>query len=224
MGNGTSTSKDIAQPQDAFTPEKSRITEASLERWRNAEVNGELTQVPGVGEATAIALKKRGISNSYELMGRFMSYMGEEGLLTACTDFKQFLAECDTPSTFRDSVVLAIGEKLASGITVLGLEVTEAILSSSQMQQADMESFLAKDLSGDPKMDFKGIGDKSKKALAKQGCETTWQLLGDLLTSCDPEAFQQHLNEAGVAPGWQASITHQCVERLANGLKLPVDC
>merc|ERR1711998_427515 len=225
MGSNESTPNHYKDAADdcvaTFTPEKSRISEASLEQWKEATVDGDLTQIPGVGKVTAAALQSRGIETSYALFGRFLSLMDEDGLLPACDRFKALLEDCEAPPAFRDTVVLAIGEKLSSGFRLEGMHMPAEIVESTQCSHQDIEDFLAKELTGDPQKDFKGVGPKSKRALAQQGADPTWQMLGTLLTLGDALEFREQLKLAGVASGWRSTIAHQCVEKVAAGVKLP---
>lgn len=204
-----------------FSPEKSRISEAALEEWKEAPLNGDLTQIPGVGKVSAAALQRQGIPTSYALIGHFLSLVDENGLLPACDRFKALLEDCETPAAYRDTVVLAIGEKLNAGFRVEGMDMPAEIVESTQCNHQDIEDFLAKELTGDPQQDFKGVGPKSKSALAEQGVDTTWQMLGTLLTLGDALEFREQLKLAGVASGWRSTIAHQCVEKVAAGVKLP---
>merc|ERR1711904_232381 len=209
----------MALDREGFNPEKSHISEQRLDEWRDATIDGCMSQVPGIGPATVQALEQEGVTSSYHLMGKFLSLVQEDGIMPACDRFKDFLEDCETPASHRDTVVLALGEKMSSGFRVEGLVVPEITLKSSQVSHKDIEAFLEKELTGDPAKDFKGLGPKSKAALAAKGCTTSWQLLGVLLTTCDVEEFDARLKAAHVASGWRASITHQCVEKLADGLR-----
>jgi len=220
--NSTNATRTTTTEQ-AFHPEKSQLSEATLEQFRECTLDGSLTQVPHIGPVTEAALQAHGVSTSYQLIGRFLSLIDTHGVLAACDAFKEFLADCDTPAKHRDSVIVALGEKMVAGFRVVGLEVPEEILTSSKMKQADMETFLSKELSGDPAQDFKGVGPKSKEVLAKEGCETSWQMFGALLSTCNVAEFQQSLKTAGVASGWRTTITHQLIERLAHGLNIPTE-
>lgn len=208
--------------QKAFKPENSRISEATLEQWRNATVTGDLSQVPGISDATITALGRHNITSSFELMGYFLMQLGPNiTVLEACNECKAMLEECGTPASHRDAVVVGIGEKLASGLQVEGIEMDETRLRSSQMSHQDVESFLERELTGDLEVDFKGVGKVSKTAMANHEVKSTWQLFGFMLMCGNTDDFEKWLREVGVAKGWTATVTHQCVEKLAHGLTLP---
>merc|ERR1711998_782060 len=107
------------------------------------------------------------------------------------------LEDCETPAAYRDTVVLAIGEKLNAGFRVEGMDMPAEIVESTQCSHQDIEDFLAKELTGDPQQDFKGVGRASKKALSAEGVNTTWQLLGALLMLGDAVDFRGQLKQAG---------------------------
>merc|ERR1712070_223190 len=94
---------------DTFTPEKSRISEERLDRWRNEEISGDLEQIPGIGPSTVSALQEQGIITSFQLIGHFLRLIDADGVLPACDKFKQFLGDCGTPKSYRDTIVLAVG-------------------------------------------------------------------------------------------------------------------
>ena len=91
-----------------------RSSQESLEEWVEVPLNGDLTQIPGMGKVTAAELQRQGIATSYALIGHFLSLMDEDGLLPACDRFKALLEDCETPAAYRDTVVQVIGEKLNS--------------------------------------------------------------------------------------------------------------
>ena len=223
MGSHESTQSpcEVVAADAQFTPKNSRVEEETLEQWRQATLDGKLTQIPGVGPVTAAALKRQGIKTSYALIGHFLSLVDEDGLLPACDRFKALLEDCETPPAYRDTVVLAIGEKISSGFLVDGLSTPADIRASSQCNNQDIEDFLAKELTGDPQQDFKGVGPKSEAALAEMDVNTTWQMLGALLMLGSAKKFEEQLKLAGVASAWRSTIVHQCLEKLAAGLKLP---
>merc|ERR1711988_715363 len=49
----TNTTTSTSTKHVHFTPEKSRISEEALEEWKEAPLNGDLTQIPGVGKVSA---------------------------------------------------------------------------------------------------------------------------------------------------------------------------
>ena len=222
MGSHESTQSpcDVVAADAQFTPKNSSVKEEILEQWRQSILDGKLTQIPGVGPVTAAALKRQGIKTSYALIGHFLSLVDEDGLQPAGDRFKALLEDCETPPAYRDTVVLAIGEKISSGFLVDGLG-TPADIRSSQCNNQDIEDFLAKELTGDPQQDFKGVGPKSEAALAEMDVNTTWQMLGALLMLGSATKFEEQLKLAGVASAWRSTIVHQCLEKLAAGLKLP---
>jgi hypothetical protein len=52
---------------DGFHPNKSKVSTDTMETWKNSEISGDLTQVPGIGPAAASKLAGEGITNVREL-------------------------------------------------------------------------------------------------------------------------------------------------------------
>ena len=96
MTNNAS-NNDISTTADTtYDPERSRIRVSQMERWTSAEVSGDLTEVPGIGQNSADALIQRGVKTTFQLFGRFLSYVDEEGMVPACHQFKAHLSKCET--------------------------------------------------------------------------------------------------------------------------------
>jgi len=204
-----------------------------MDEWRGRVLTGCMSddRVPGCGEATIRSLESKfpGMEDkaTYMLIGTFLSLFDQEalkggGVMAVCDKFKEQLAEWETPAAHRDTVVTAIAEKVFAGFR-MPMQMDEDRLSSSRMNHEKMEAFLSKELTGDCAKDFSGIGDKAAAQLPNYGVETSYQLFGFALTSKDANEFEDALKEAGVAGGWSATVVHQVVEKLANGVRLPSD-
>lgn len=92
------------------------------------------------------------------------------------------------------------------------------------MTHAEIEAFLAKDLTGDLAKDFKGISEAAAgKINDSLGCANSWMFFGIALTSDDANDFESTCKEGGVAASYSATVVHQVVEKLAAGVKLPFE-
>ena len=203
----------------------SKVSEERMEEWRQRELTGNLKEdrIPGVGEATIAKLEASEQTNStFRLIGTYLSLFTEEQTTLGCAnEFKKVLQEAGTPAGFQDTVVTAIVEKIMAGFRV-PMKMDEDRLSSSRMSHADIEAFLAKDLTGSLADDFKGISEKTAGNMASDGgIENSWMFFSMALTSEDANDFETTIKEFGIAGGWSATVVHQVVEKLAAGLTLP---
>jgi hypothetical protein len=89
-----------------------------MDEWRNNPVNGDLLQVPGVGNAAVRLLEERAqITNTYQLFGKYLQLKGPEP--AAMTDpvvhadkVWYWLQEIGI-NAHRSSIVVALGEKMS---------------------------------------------------------------------------------------------------------------
>ena len=207
-----------------YDPTSSRVAEERMDAWRSQELTGDLIKdaIPGVGPATVDKMKDAGMDTTYKLIAAFLGKMTKgQTVMKAATEFKNDLAEMGTPTSFQDTVITAIVEKLMQGFRIV-MTMDESRLSSSRMKHEDIEAFLEKELSGDLDKDFKGISEAAAGKLAEEGgVETTWMFFGMALGSEDANDFETSIKECGVAGGWSATVVHQVVEKMAVGIQLP---
>lgn len=87
-----------------------------MDTWKNSNVTGDLTQIPGVGPAAATLLEENGIANSFMLFGKYLSLKGPDANSYEPAihndKFWYWLQEIGIKS-HRSAVVAAIGEKMA---------------------------------------------------------------------------------------------------------------
>merc|ERR1711998_566604 len=103
-----------------YDPSKSKVSEETMEKWRNRDLTGNLGDdaVPGIGEATCEKLVNSGVyDTTFKVLGAFLGCMGPEGNLAGCTAFKELLEEWDTPAAWRDTVITACAEKILAGFS-----------------------------------------------------------------------------------------------------------
>ena len=64
-----------------YHPERSQVKDGTMADWLIAPVTGDLLEVPGVGPATVKVLKENGITTTYQLFAKFLSFKDEGGYL-----------------------------------------------------------------------------------------------------------------------------------------------
>lgn len=99
---------------EAYDPSKTGISSDTLAAFVSGEVEGPLTQVPGVGPAAVSKLNAAGIYTTFQLIGKFLSFkgVGSRGSARAiCDALFHYLAEIGITS-HRNSIVQALAEKL----------------------------------------------------------------------------------------------------------------
>lgn len=84
-----------------------------------------IEQVPGIGEASAKALRAAGVSTTFGLIGKYLS-LKEEGVgpIEHADRFYFWLKSIGTASGFRAGVVHSIAEKM--NITFVGIYDADA--------------------------------------------------------------------------------------------------
>lgn len=55
------------QSDAGFHPNKSKVSSSTMETWKNSNITGDLTQVPGIGKAAAAKLANAEVANVREL-------------------------------------------------------------------------------------------------------------------------------------------------------------
>jgi len=210
-----------------FDAANSKVSEERMEEWRGRDLTGDLEgdAIPGVGPATIEKFKANEETKStYRLIGSYFSGITEgETTLGAAQKFKDLLEEHGTPKQYQDTVVTAIVEKILAGFRIT-MQMDEARLSSSRMSHADVEAFLAKELTGNLAKDFKGISEATAKKMNEDGgVANTWMFFALALQSENADDFEATIKDFGIAGGWSATVVHQVVEKLAAGLQLPYE-
>jgi predicted flap endonuclease-1-like 5' DNA nuclease len=220
-----------------FNPNKSRVTDDQMMAWLEKEVSGNLDEVPGLGEKSVDKMATHGIMTTWQLFGKFLLLREADMTpLDHCEAFWSFLEDCDTPSGFRSGVVLAVQEKLSSGMR---LPVTDNEIvtptpggydpKKSTVKEDTLMEFVDDDLTDDV-TDVPGIGAKSQENLAAEGINTTFQLFGKFLMSKDEDTsfqnvcdiFYAFLVEVKTSPGHRAGVIQCMSEKMAVGIKIPV--
>ena len=84
-----------------------------LSNWINSLVTGELKDVPGVKQKIKRIMLQNGVSNTWQLIGKFLSFKGPEvSIVDNCEKFLQWLTEIGVSQGHRTRIVYALMEKL----------------------------------------------------------------------------------------------------------------
>ena len=100
---------------EGYNPNRTRVCDNTQAQWLRSNVTGKVTEVPGVGEATARTFEncEDRITTTYQLMGKFLSFKGANvGPIEHADRFFYWLRRIGTVAGQRSSVVRAIAEKL----------------------------------------------------------------------------------------------------------------
>ena len=60
-----------------YHPERSQVKDGTMADWLIAPVTGSLLEVPGVGPATVKVLQENGVTTTYQLFAKFLSFKDE---------------------------------------------------------------------------------------------------------------------------------------------------
>jgi hypothetical protein len=108
--------------QQGYDPNRSRVSDDKMASWTEADLDGSLTQIPGVGAATKSKLKADGIKNSYHLLGKYMTFTqleydgtGEIAVDTYSLNQRFWLyLQSLGINAHRSAIVKAVSEKVAT--------------------------------------------------------------------------------------------------------------
>ena len=62
-----------------FSPYKSTVTDETLVRFLNHELDYNLTSVPGIGPKAKEILTQNGVTNTFQLVAKFLSFKEDDG-------------------------------------------------------------------------------------------------------------------------------------------------
>lgn len=112
-----------------FDPARSRVSPHSLAEFIRAPLQGKLSEVPGVGQATERALRNAGVSTTFQLVGQYLM-LKEEGVgpVEHADRFYYWLSSLGSPAGFRAGVVQCIAEKM--NVTFPGIYDPSAYLTT----------------------------------------------------------------------------------------------
>ena len=96
-----------------YDPSRSQNNPDTLANFLRSPITGDLTEVPGIGPATAAKMKDAGVSTTYALFGKYLM-LKQEGVesIEHCDRFFHWLESIGTPAGYRSSVVEAVAKKM----------------------------------------------------------------------------------------------------------------
>jgi hypothetical protein len=103
--------------EEGFNPNKSKVSNDTMEHWKNSTITGDLRQIPGIGPAAVEKLKAESITNTFQLVGKYLFMKGpdEESLKYPAVHNDKFwfwLKNIGIVS-HRSAIVVALGEKMS---------------------------------------------------------------------------------------------------------------
>ena len=111
---------------DGYDPKKSKVSDDTMENWRNTPTTADLRSVPGIGPATVTKLaecdiEEDRITNTYQLFGKFLMLKGpghseDEIEIDSMEHMEKFWHWLKNRgiSSHRSAIVKAIAEKSAT--------------------------------------------------------------------------------------------------------------
>jgi hypothetical protein len=106
----------LLQTDQGFNPNRSRVSFNTMEEWKNKEVDGNLLKVPGIGPAAVARLAEKGVANSWQLCGTYLTLKGpDEKAVDPATHNDKFWYWLQQAGirAHRSAIVVAIAEKMA---------------------------------------------------------------------------------------------------------------
>jgi hypothetical protein len=98
-----------------FDPSQSRVSEDALLEFLKKPISGDLEEVPGVGDVTRGIFEDEGVTNTFQLVAKFISFITKEKNCAAhCQDFYNWLQSIHTPPKYRAGIVVAVAEKVTT--------------------------------------------------------------------------------------------------------------
>jgi len=96
----------------AYDPNKSQINEDTLATFLQGELEAELTSLPGLGPASKQLLLHEGIHTTFQLVGKYCSFVGENKAMTP-QDRMFYWFKSIGISSHRNTIINAISEKIS---------------------------------------------------------------------------------------------------------------
>ncbi len=97
--------------------------------WLRGKITGDLEEIPGIGSSTKAILEKAGVTNSYQLIGKFLSF--KKGDHSEHLDaMYEWLTQINV-KIGRNSIILALAEKCAILIPTMEENLLLMLLKSN---------------------------------------------------------------------------------------------
>ena len=94
----------------SYDPNKSQINEDTLAAFLQDELQAELTSVSGVGPASKELLLHEGIHTTFQLLGKYCSFVGENKAMTPQNRMFYWFKSIGI-SAHRNTIITALSEK-----------------------------------------------------------------------------------------------------------------
>ncbi|CAE7937814.1 unnamed protein product [Symbiodinium sp. KB8] len=91
----------------------SNISQATIREFIDADLEAELSSVPGIGPKSVQNLQAAGVKNTFNLVGKFLTlYDDAADTQDNCNAFYDWLGECGVASAYKNSITRLIVEKV----------------------------------------------------------------------------------------------------------------
>jgi hypothetical protein len=106
---------------EGYDPTKSKVSNNTMEVWKNADVKGDLKQVPGIGAAAVDKLgaadveENERITNTHQLIGKYLMLKGPGDVTFSELNQKfWYFLKAKGITAHRSAIVLAISDKVSA--------------------------------------------------------------------------------------------------------------
>ena len=114
-----------------YDPSRSLVGPDKLSDFLRSPLERKITSVPGIGKVVAASMAEEGITTSYQLVGKFLSIIGENtSTADACDEFWAWLSTHKVTG-YRSGVTECIAEKV--NVMIPGL------YSSDEFRKAEVD-------------------------------------------------------------------------------------
>ena len=98
---------------DSYHPDNSRVSPDKLSDFIRDQLDPDLNSVPGIGPAAINILSDEGITTTYQLVGKFLSFKDKDiGAIEHVERFYQWLCALKISAGHRAGTVHCLAEKL----------------------------------------------------------------------------------------------------------------
>lgn len=100
------------EKKEGFNPNGTMASEGTIETFYKNAVQKDTISVPGIGDKNKEKLKDVGIETTHQLIGTFLTMVGEDMTHVEIADAFWFFLKGAGISQYRDCIVTVIGEKV----------------------------------------------------------------------------------------------------------------